>query len=35
MESYLTSARDHGLTVLDATIRALAGNPWLPELTEA
>lgn len=31
IQSYLTSARNHGLTVLDAITRALAGNPWLPE----
>jgi len=31
IQSYLTSARNRGLTVLDAITRALAGNPWLPE----
>lgn len=31
IQSYLTSARNHGLTVLDAITRALAGKPWLPE----
>jgi len=31
IQSYLTSARNHGLTVLDAITRALAGRPWLPE----
>jgi hypothetical protein len=31
IQSYLTSARNHGLTVLDAITRALAGQPWLPE----
>jgi hypothetical protein len=31
IQSYLISARNHGLTVLDAITRALAGNPWLPE----
>jgi transposase len=31
IQSYLTSARNHDLTVLDAITRALAGNPWLPE----
>ena len=30
INSYLTSARNHGLTVLDAITRALTGNPWLP-----
>jgi transposase len=28
--SYLTSARNHGLTVLDAIHTALDGHPWLP-----
>ena len=31
IQSYLTSARNHGLTVLDAITRALDGRPWLPE----
>lgn len=31
IQSYLTSARNHGLTVLDAITRALSGRPWLPE----
>ncbi len=31
IQSYLTTARNHGLTILDAITRALAGNPWLPE----
>lgn len=30
INSYLTSARNHGLTVLEAITRALTGNPWLP-----
>jgi transposase len=30
INSYLTSARNHGLTVLDAITRTLTGNPWLP-----
>jgi transposase len=30
INSYLTTARNHGLTVLDAITRALTGNPWLP-----
>jgi transposase len=30
IQSYLTSARNHGLTVLDAITRALDGHPWLP-----
>ena len=29
INSYLTSARNHGLTILDAITRALNGNPWL------
>jgi transposase len=29
--SYLTSARNHGLTILDAITRAQAGRPWLPK----
>jgi hypothetical protein len=28
--SYLTTARNHGPTVLDAITRALLGNPWKP-----
>jgi len=31
INSYLTSARNHGLTVLDAITHALNGNPWLPQ----
>jgi len=31
IQSYLTSARNHGLTVLDAITRAHNGRPWLPE----
>jgi len=31
IQSYLTSARNHGLTVLDAITRAQAGRPWLPK----
>jgi transposase len=34
LRSYLDSAASHGLTALDATTRALAGNPWLPEHAE-
>jgi hypothetical protein len=30
IQSYLTSARNHGLTVLDAITHALDGQPWLP-----
>jgi hypothetical protein len=30
INSYLTTARNHGLTVLDAITRALTGRPWLP-----
>jgi transposase len=30
INSYLTSARNHGLTVLDAITRALTSKPWLP-----
>ncbi len=30
INSYLTSARNHGLTILDAITRALNGHPWLP-----
>jgi len=30
IQSYLTTTRNHGLTVLDAITRAHAGNPWLP-----
>ena len=30
IRSYLDSAASHGLTALDATTRALAGEPWLP-----
>ncbi|ORT46823.1 hypothetical protein KBI5_23110 [Frankia sp. KB5] len=32
VRSYLVSARDHGLTAIDAIRRALAGNPWMPVL---
>lgn len=31
INSYLTSARNHSLTILDAITRAQAGRPWLPE----
>ena len=31
INSYLTTARNHGLTILDAITRALTGNPWLPQ----
>lgn len=31
INSYLTTARNHGLTVLDAITRALNGHPWLPQ----
>jgi hypothetical protein len=31
IQSYLTTTRNHGLTILDAITRAHAGNPWLPE----
>ena len=31
INSYLTTARNHGLTVLDAITRALTGHPWLPQ----
>jgi transposase len=31
INSYLTTTRNHGLTVLDAITRALTGRPWLPE----
>ena len=30
IRSYLDSARNHGLTALEAIHAALAGNPWLP-----
>jgi hypothetical protein len=30
INSYLTTTRNHGLTVLDAITRALTGRPWLP-----
>jgi hypothetical protein len=30
INSYLTTTRNHGLTVLDAITRALTGQPWLP-----
>jgi hypothetical protein len=32
-QSYLISARNHGLTVQEAITLALAGNPWLPPIT--
>ena len=35
INSYLTTARNHGLTILDAITRALTGNPWLPVPTTA
>jgi Transposase IS66 family len=31
IQSYLTSARNDGLTILDAITRAQAGRPWLPK----
>lgn len=31
INSYLTTARNHGLTILDAITRALNGGPWLPQ----
>jgi len=31
IQSYLTTTRNHGLTILDAITRAQTGNPWLPE----
>jgi hypothetical protein len=31
IQSYLTSARNHGLTTLDAITRAQANRPWLPK----
>ena len=30
INSYLTTTRNHGLTVLNAITRALTGQPWLP-----
>ena len=30
INSYLTTTRNHGLTILDAITRALTGRPWLP-----
>jgi hypothetical protein len=30
INSYLTTARNHALTILDAITRALNGHPWLP-----
>ena len=30
INSYLTTTRNHGLTMLDAITRALTGRPWLP-----
>lgn len=35
INSYLTTARNHGLTILDAITRALTGNPWLPQRAHA
>jgi len=35
INSYLTTARNHGLTILDAITRALTGNPWLPQHAHA
>jgi transposase len=35
INSYLTSARHHGLTVLEAITRALQGRAWLPTPTPA
>jgi hypothetical protein len=32
VQSYLISARNHGLTVQQAIALALAGNPWLPPI---
>jgi hypothetical protein len=32
-QSYLISARNHGLSVAEAITLALAGNPWLPPIT--
>jgi hypothetical protein len=32
-QSYLISARNHGLTVAEAITLALAGTPWLPPIT--
>lgn len=31
VQSYLTSARNHGLSTLEAITRAQAGRPWLPK----
>lgn len=31
IQSYLTSTRNHGLTILDAITRAQTGRPWLPK----
>ena len=35
IQSYLTSARNHGLTIQNAITRAFTGNPWLPTITAA
>jgi transposase len=35
IQSYLTTARNHGLTVLDAITRAQKAHPWLPPPTAA
>jgi hypothetical protein len=35
INSYLSTARNHGLSILDAITRALTGNPWLPVPTTA
>ena len=32
-QSYLISARNHGLSVQEAITLALAGTPWLPQIT--
>jgi transposase len=32
VQSYLISARNHGLTVQEAITRAFAGTPWLPQI---
>ena len=33
IQSYLISARNHGLTAQEAITLALAGHPWLPQIT--
>jgi transposase len=35
LRSYLSTARKHGLGLLDALARLTAGRPWLPENTPA